>query len=52
MSKKQGGFVQRTVYTQTGISLRYVILKRNWLKKKQRKRRRQKEGINWRFWEN
>ena len=43
---------ERTVYTQTGISLRYVILKRNWLKKKQRKRRRQKEGINWRFWEN
>jgi|AntRauTorckE5430_2_1112549.scaffolds.fasta_scaffold15812_2 hypothetical protein len=43
---------ERTVYTQTGISLRYVLLKRNWLEKKRRKRRRKREGINWRFWEN
>ncbi|MEQ8705424.1 MAG: hypothetical protein RIC19_15965 [Phaeodactylibacter sp.] len=43
---------ERTVYAQTGISVRYVILKRNWLEKKRRKKRRQKEGINWRFWEN
>ncbi len=43
---------EKTVYTQTGISLRYVILKRNWLKKKRRRNRRKREGINWRFWEN
>ena len=43
---------ERRVYTQTGLSLRYVILKRNWLGKKRRKKRRQREGINWRFWEN
>lgn len=53
---------ERTLYTQTGISLRYVIIKRKWIKwgdnkkkrKRQRERRRRKRDKdgNWRFWEN
>ena len=56
---------ERTMYTQTGISLRYVIVKRKWIqlgdkkKKRQRqrererrRRKRDKDGFNWRFWEN
>lgn len=51
---------ERTVYTQTAVSIRYVVDKRPWLvdKKKQRKRKREREkrrrkgeGFNWRFWE-
>lgn len=41
-------------YTQTGISLRYIIIKRHtniFGKDKQKKSRRQREGFNWRFWE-
>ncbi len=50
-----------TVYSQTGVSLRYVIVKRPWLngdnkdkRKRQRERRRRKgdDGFNWKFWEN
>lgn len=50
-----------TIYSQTGISLRYVIVKRPWLKaddkskrKRQRERSRRKKdggGFNWKFWE-
>lgn len=54
---------KHTIYPQTAISLRYVIVKRPWLnadaknkRQKQRerdRRRRQKDGggVNWRFWE-
>ncbi len=51
---------RHTIYPQTGISLRYVIVKRPWLngndknkRKRQRERRRKKDGngFNWRFWE-
>ena len=52
---------QNTVYTQTAVSLRYVVAKRPWLRQddrarrkrqKERERRRRKgEGFNWRFWE-
>jgi len=35
---------QRTMYTQTGVSLRYVFVKRPWFKKKKKKK------FNWKFW--
>ncbi|MEZ4993156.1 MAG: hypothetical protein R2824_22225 [Saprospiraceae bacterium] len=50
---------EKKVYTQTGVSLRYVIVKKNqWeknRKKKQREQRREerrenRKGINWEFW--
>jgi hypothetical protein len=40
----------RKIYTQTGISLRYVFVKRPWFKKKKKKKGKQKK-INWKFWE-
>jgi hypothetical protein len=53
---------QHTIYTQTAVSLRYVVAKRPWLKQdEQSRRKRQKErdrrrrkgkGFNWKFWEN
>ncbi len=48
---------QHTFYTQTGISLRYIIDKREWKpfsggKNNKKKNRRKSGGINWRFWEN
>ncbi len=48
---------QHTFYTQTGISLRYIIDKREWKpfsggKNNKKKNRRKGGGINWRFWEN
>jgi len=46
---------QENFYTQTGISLRYIINKRKWRpfrgNKNKRKRRRKREGFNWKFWE-
>jgi hypothetical protein len=50
---------EKKVYTQTGVSLRYVFVKKNqWeknRKKKQRQKRREerrenRQGINWEFW--
>lgn len=38
---------RRTMYTQSGISLRYVFVKRPWFNKKKNK----KKKINWKFWE-
>ncbi len=54
---------KHTIYSQTGVSLRYVIAKRPWLNDPKAKRKRQKErerrrrkkdgdGFNWKFWEN
>ncbi len=53
---------EKTFYTQTAVSLRYVIVKRPWLKgdpKKKRKRQRERERRKrdkdedwWKFWEN
>lgn len=54
---------ERNMYTQTGISLRYIVIKRKWLKlgdnKKRRKRKRERrrrkrrgEGFDWKFWKN
>ncbi|HMN90901.1 MAG TPA: hypothetical protein PKD70_01230 [Saprospiraceae bacterium] len=48
---------QHNFYTQTGISLRYIIDKREWKpfsgsKNNKKKNRRKSGGINWRFWEN
>lgn len=48
---------QNNFYTQTGISLRYIVGKREWKpfsgsSKKKRKNRRKREGFNWKFWEN
>lgn len=55
----------KTFYTQTGISARYVLIKRKNLNKKRRKRQRERrkkqrqrdredsdKKINWKFWEN
>ncbi|MCB0571526.1 MAG: hypothetical protein KDC66_17265 [Phaeodactylibacter sp.] len=54
---------QHTFYPQTGISLRYVIVKRPWLngdnknkrqrqrERERRRRQKDKDGFNWRFWE-
>lgn len=51
---------EKKVYTQTGVSLRYVIVKKNQWQKNRKKRQRQKrreerrenrEGFNWKFWE-
>lgn len=51
---------EKKVYTQTGVSLRYVMVKKNQFKKnrkrKQRQRRRQerrenRQGFNWKFWQ-
>ncbi len=45
---------EKRFYTQTGISLRYIIVKRNtniFGKDKKKKSRRQREGFNWKFWE-
>ena len=53
---------KHTIYSQTGVSLRYVIVKRPWLNDPKAKRKRQRErerrrnkngdGFNWKFWEN
>lgn len=54
---------ERNMYTQTGISLRYIIFKRKWIKlgnkkkrrkrkRKRRRRKRQGEGFDWKFWKN
>lgn len=47
---------ERNFYTQTGISVRYVINKkeifnRNKKKRKKRKKRKDKDGFNWKVWE-
>lgn len=47
---------EKSVYTQTGISLRYVMMKRNHFEKQRKKRQRRKRrsesgGFNWKFWE-
>lgn len=44
---------QEKFYTQTGISLRYVIVKRDWslFGNNKKKNRRNMEGIKWKFWE-
>lgn len=44
---------QENFYTQTGISLRYIIVKRDWkpFGGNKKKNRRKREGINWKFWE-
>ena len=42
---------ERTLYSQTGISLRYVFVKKPLFKKKN-KRKKGKKKINWKFWEN
>ncbi|PHN05861.1 hypothetical protein CRP01_15450 [Flavilitoribacter nigricans DSM 23189 = NBRC 102662] len=51
---------EKKIYTQTGISLRYVIFKKNHFEKARKKRQRVKrreerrenrDGFNWRFWE-
>lgn len=51
---------EKKVYTQTGVSLRYVIFKKNHFEKARKKRQRIKrreerrenrQGFNWRFWE-
>lgn len=46
---------EKKVYTQTGVSLRYVLMKKNQFeknrKRKERERRREEGGgINWQFW--
>ena len=53
---------KHTIYSRTGVSLRYVIVKRPWLNDPKAKRKRQRErerrrkkngdGFNWKFWEN
>jgi hypothetical protein len=40
---------EKRFYSQTGVSVRYVIKKRKVLSRK--KNRRKKQGINWKFWE-
>ncbi len=40
---------ERTLYSQTGISLRYIFVKKPLFKKKKKKN---KKRINWKFWEN
>jgi len=45
---------EKKFYTQTGISLRYVIIKRDtnfFGADKKKKNRRNMEGIKWKFWE-
>lgn len=44
---------QEKFYTQTGISLRYVIIKREWrlFGNNKKKNRRKMESVNWKFWE-
>lgn len=49
----------KTLYSQTAVSLRYVLLKDNFIKKikrKQKRKQRQKErvkngGFDWKFWD-
>ena len=54
---------KHNIYSQTGVSLRYVVAKRPWLSDPKAKRKRQRErerrrrkkdgdGFNWKFWEN
>ncbi|MCB0548938.1 MAG: hypothetical protein KDD19_15265 [Phaeodactylibacter sp.] len=55
---------KHTIYSQTGVSLRYVVAKRPWLngndkekrrrqrERERRRRNKDKEGFNWKFWEN
>ena len=51
---------EKKIYTQTGVSLRYVIFKKNHFEKARKKRQRTKrreerrenrQGFNWKFWE-
>lgn len=51
---------EKKIYTQTGVSLRYVIFKKNHFQKQRKRNQRQKrreerrenrQGFNWRFWE-
>lgn len=51
---------EKKVYTQTGVSLRYVLLKKNHFEKQRKRNQRQRrrderrenrQGINWKFWE-
>jgi hypothetical protein len=45
---------EQKFYTQTGVSVRYILIKRDtniFGADKKRKNRRQREGIRWKFWE-
>ncbi|MFN7119185.1 MAG: hypothetical protein ACK4TA_20470 [Saprospiraceae bacterium] len=45
---------ERNFYTQTGLSLRYILIKRDtniFGADKKNKNRRKSRGINWKFWE-
>lgn len=44
----------KTIYTQTGLSVRYVLDKRTAKENRQAKKRNKKkgDGFNWKFWEN
>lgn len=44
---------EENFYTQTGVSFRYIIVKREWkpFNGNKKKNRRKREGINWKFWE-
>lgn len=44
---------EKKIYTQSALSLRYVIVKRKWLpwQKNKNKRKKNKKGNNWKFWE-
>ncbi len=42
---------ERKMYTQSGISLRYVFEKRPLFERKNKKKNKNKKKINWKFWE-
>ena len=42
---------ERKMYTQTGISLRYVFEKRPIFNRKKKKKGKDKKKFNWKFWE-
>ena len=42
---------ERAMYTQSGISLRYVFVKRPLFRKRNKKKKGGKKKINWKFWE-
>ena len=42
---------ERKMYTQSGISLRYVFEKRPIFNRKKKKKKGEKKKINWKFWE-
>ncbi len=45
---------EENFYSQTGISIRYILVKREWKPfggGNKKKNRRKREGFNWKFWE-